>query len=253
MKVAAIKTRKVLPGALSVLELLDESLPALSEGAIVAVTSKVVALCENSVLPIEGTDRDKLIKDEAELYFTSPAGNGHDYSFTIKQHTLIPASGIDASNGNGDYILWPKDSLATARAIRNHLIKRHGLNKVGAIITDSTIGLSRWGTIGIAIGHSGFDPIKDYVGQPDIFGKTLALTKANQAGCLASAAVFAMGEGAEQTPLAVIEDVTSIEFWPPDQTEDKSTNIYYISPLDDVLFQPFFTTVDWQKGGIAHE
>lgn len=248
MKVTAIKTDKVRAGELTILELLDKSLPGLAERSVVVVTSKVVALCEGSVRPIEGTDRDKLVKDEAELYYTTEFTGGYKYNFTIKQNTLIPASGIDASNGDGHYILWPKDSIATANAIRQHLMQKHGVHELGVIITDSTIGLSRWGTLGIGIGHSGFKPVKNYIGQPDLFGKPLTLSKANVAGGLAAAAVLVMGEGAEQTPIAVIEDLPSVEFWQGEAVPNDQ-DVYYVSPLNDDPFKSFFTTVTWQRGG----
>ncbi|HSX04886.1 MAG TPA: coenzyme F420-0:L-glutamate ligase [Candidatus Saccharimonadales bacterium] len=254
MIVTPIKTRKVLPGALSIEALLDEALPALSEQSIVVVTSKVVSLCENNVRPLEGTDREALLREEAELYFVDDRGKTEKrlYNFTIKQKTLIPASGIDLSNSGGCYILWPRDPLASAEAIRQHLMQRDGLQQVGVIITDSTIGLSRWGTLGIAIGHSGFEPVKDYIGTPDLFGRTLMLSKSNLAGGLAAAAVAVMGEGAEQTPIAVIEAANGVDFWQADQTTG-NPGVYYISPLDDDPFQPFFASAKWEKGGKFHD
>jgi len=251
MILTAVKTRKVLPGALTLTDLLDESLGVLQERSIVVVTSKVVSICEGNVLPVEGADRDELVRSEAELYFGHESPEGHRYSFTIKQNTLIPASGIDESNGNGYYILWPKDSMASASAIRAHLMKRDGLTELGVLITDSTIGLSRWGTLGIAIAHCGFDPVKNYIGQPDIFGRTLTLSKANVAGGLAAAAVMVMGEGAEQTPLAVIEDVPSVHFWRGPKAKGNQ-GMYYVSPVDDEPFRPFFAGIDWKPGGQFH-
>ena len=217
---------------MSVFDLLDGALPSLGECRVVVVTSKVVALCENAVVPIEGTDRTRLVRDEAELYPDAGADEGHEYGFTIRGDTLIPASGIDVSNGNGSYVLWPPDPMASAQAMRDHLRARHGVDEVGVIITDSAIGLSRWGTLGIAIGHSGFEPIRNYVGTPDLFGRPLKLSAANVAGGLAAAAVLVMGEGAEGTPVAVIEDVGSVTFWKGDAIGDEG-GVYYVSPLDD--------------------
>ena len=248
MIVTAIKTRKVVPGATSIIQILDEAIQTVKERSVLVITSKVVSICENSVLPIEGTDRDELLKKESELFFVDKRRGEHRYNFTIKQHTLIPASGVDVSNGNGYYILWPKNPISTATSIRSYLMEKYKLISLGVIITDSTIGLSRWGTLGIAIGHSGFEPVKDYIGKPDLFGRPLTLSKANVAGGLAAAAVLAMGEGAEQTPLAVIEDVKNIEFW-KGKAVKRDPGTYYISPLNDEPFQPFFTKVEWQKGG----
>jgi len=55
MIVQAIKTKRVEPGD-SLEAILDSSLKQLSEGQIVVISSKIIALCENQVRPIEGTD-----------------------------------------------------------------------------------------------------------------------------------------------------------------------------------------------------
>ena len=47
------------------------------------------------------------------------------------------------------------------------------LKKVGVIITDSKTTPLRWGTSGVAISYSGFSPLKNYIGSPDIFGKEM--------------------------------------------------------------------------------
>ncbi len=248
MNVVAIRTPRVLPGATSLSDLLDGALPSLGERVVVVVTSKVVALCENAVVPIEGADRARLVRDEADLYPDVGAEEAHAYGFTIRDGTLIPASGIDVSNGNGSYVLWPPDPMASARAMRDHLRARHGVDELGIIITDSAIGLSRWGTLGIAIAHCGFEPIRDYVGTPDLFGRPLTLSQANVAGGLAAAAVLVMGEGAEGTPIAVIEDAGSVTFWRGDATGDAS-GPYYVSPLEDRAFRAYFRSVPWKPGG----
>lgn len=249
MKVTPVQTPKVLAGSISLLELIDQALATLKDRSIVVITSKVVALCESRIVPLTGTDRQQLIQTEADWYYTPQVpADGYNYNLTIKQNTLIPASGIDESNGNGSYVLWPKDPTAAARAVRRHLLERFKLTAVGVIITDSTIGLSRWGTLGIAIGHSGFTAVRDYVGQADLFGRPLLLSKANVAGGLAAAAVTVMGEGAEQTPLAVIEDLpaATVEFHSRDCTPEELA-AYYVSPLDDEPFKPFFASAEWQR------
>ena len=47
MKVIPVKTQKVVPGIdRDILNVLDQYLPSLTEGTVVAVTSKIVAICE---------------------------------------------------------------------------------------------------------------------------------------------------------------------------------------------------------------
>lgn len=248
MIVNAVKTPKILPHTTTINSVIEKAITALSERSVIVVTSKIVSLCENRVVPFGKADRDKLIRSESDLYYKPKDNLGHRYNFTITHNTLIPASGIDSSNGNDNYILWPKDPQASANAMRHYLTSRFGVKEVGVIVTDSTIGLSRWGTLGIAIAHSGFVPIKDYIGQEDLFGRELTLSKANVAGGLASAAVVVMGEGSEQTPIAVIEDVPFVEFVGNDPSSGELSE-YYVSPLEDEPFAPFFNAIQWQKGG----
>ena len=115
------------------------------------------------------------------------------------------------------------------------------------LITDSTIFPSRWGTLGVAIGYSGFSPIKNYIGENDIFGKEMKVSKSNIAGGLASAAVLIMGEGDEQTPIAIIEDVPFVDFQTADPSPEEVSG-YYVSPLEDEPFVPFFNSVPWLPG-----
>lgn len=249
MKITAIKTRKVLPGKSDLFKFLDESLTKLAERSIVVITSKVVSILEGRTLQTGSINKKDLIRKEADLYYFAPeSSNSHMLHFTIVNNTLIPASGIDESNGSGHYVLWPADPQETANTVRGYLKKKHGLKEVAVIITDSTIFPSRWGTLGIAIGYSGFNPIKDYVGTKDLFGRELKLSTSNMAGGLASAAVFAMGEGNEQTPIALIEDALNVEFQDRNPTKVE-LDMYYISPLGDDAFAPFFNTLKWLQGG----
>ncbi len=252
MNVTALKTAKITAGTMTLEQLLDAHLPFFAERSVLVVTSKVVSLCQNQVLPASKEKNKKvweqLIREQSDWYHEpAMSQEGFMYHFTIKHNTLIPASGIDESNGDGHYILWPKDPIATANQVRHYVQRRFGVTHAGVIITDSTIGLSRWGTLGIAIGHSGFMATKNYIGTPDLFGRILKLSKANIAGGLASAAVLAMGEGAEQTPLAIISNVPFVEFQDHDPTPEDIAG-YYVSPLEDEPFKPFFDASHWRKG-----
>ena len=248
MKITPLHTSKIEAGATTIGAVLDTAFTTLPERSVVVVTSKIIALCDNRVALIAGTDREALIRQQSSWYHDPPADTQFRYHFTISQNTLIPAAGIDISNGNGYYVLWPANAVASANHIRRHLTKRFGVKALGVIVTDSTISLSRWGTQGIAIGHSGFKAVNSYIGQPDLFGQTLQLSQANLAGGLAAAAVVVMGEGAEQTPLALIENPPNLEFHARDCTPEE-LKAYYVSPLQDEPFMPCFTAVQWRRGG----
>lgn len=246
MIITTVKTPKVVANQISIFQLLDSTLTELHEQDIVVITSKIVSLCEGCVVPIGSVDKEQLIYQEADLYHIPGTDKHSTYQYTIVKNTFIPMAGIDESNGDGYYVLWPKDPIDSANQVRAYLRKRFKLGQVGVVITDSTIFPSRWGTMGIAIGHSGFAPINNYIGARDLFGRTLKVSKANVAGGLAAAAVLCMGEGAERTPIAVISDASAVEFHDTDPSPDECAE-YYISPLDDQPFAPFFGSVRWDK------
>lgn len=66
MKITPIKTRRVVAQD-SLQEILQEALPTLQERSIVAISSKIVSLCEGSVADAQ-VSKAELIKKEAEAY-----------------------------------------------------------------------------------------------------------------------------------------------------------------------------------------
>ena len=245
MQVNVYKTDKITSKSHDLFELLDSVLPPLTEGSVVAVAAKIVSLCEGRVVPIDAADKDDLIAQESQRYLPRTSSK-YDVSFTVTHNMLIPTAGIDESNANDNYILWPKDIQGSANAIRRHLVQKHGLQNLGVIITDSTTKPFQWGTTGIAIAYSGFSPLKDYIGKEDVFGRKLIFQKSNIANGLAASAVTLMGEGSEQTPICVIKDLPFVEFRKDDPTPEELAEL--IIPLEDDLYEPFLTAVEWQKG-----
>ena len=247
MNVTPIRTQAIHPRQYSVTQVLDDALTELAEQSIVVITSKIVSLCEGRTLPIGETDKEALMHHEADLYYVPEDTSGNmPFYYTIVNNTFTFAAGIDTSNADGNYVLWPKDPFASASAIRQYLRERFSVQEVGVIIADSTILPSRWGVTGIAIAHCGFAATKTYYEVPDVFGHTMT-SKANVAGGIAAAAVLVMGEGAEQTPIAVVGELPSVKFQDHDPTP-KEIAAYYVSPRDDRSFAPFFNAVEWHPG-----
>ena len=247
MIVTPIKTDRVEAGKISLKKLLDESLLSFNEGSILGITSKVVSLCENRVVPIGSIDKEELVKQEADL-FLPKSFSPYNYAFTIVKKTLIANSGIDESNVGGGYVLWPKDPQKTANEIRQYLVKRFALRQVGVLITDSSAYPMRYGTVVIPIAHSGFLAKHDYRGKPDLFGRPFKVSVSSVAGGIAAAAGVVMGEGTEQTPIAIITDVPFVQFQDRNPTK-KELDSFYIPILKDDLFAPFLNSVKWRKGG----
>jgi dihydrofolate synthase / folylpolyglutamate synthase len=246
MKITPIQTEKVIPGKdKDLFAVLNQYVSHLLEGSVVAITSKIVAICEERFVKIDGVDKNKLIEEEAE-YYLPPGENG--FYLTIKYNLIIPSAGIDESNGNGYYILWPKDPQKTANEVREYLAKKFGLKNIGVVITDSKTSPLRWGVTGVSITHSGFAPMNDYIGTPDIFGRELHFTKTNIMDALGGVAVLAMGEGKEQTPLAIIEDVPFVNFQQRNPTKEELEEVR-ITMMEDDMYRELLTSVKWRKGG----
>jgi F420-0:gamma-glutamyl ligase len=244
MNITVYKTDPVTSRSHDLFDLLDTALPAISEGCVVAVAAKIVSLCEGRVVPLKAVQKNDLIKQESQWY--SPPSGQYDLSFTITRGLFIPTAGIDESNANDHYILWPKDLQANANAIREHLVQKHNKQNVGVVITDSTNRPLQWGTTGIAIAYSGFQPLKDYRGKQDIFGREMKFQTASLANGLAAAAVTMMGEGNEQTPIALLEDLPFITFQKRNPTEQELASLY-IEKEDD-MYWPFLKNTEWKKG-----
>lgn len=248
MKVEAVKTRPLLPPQDDLFAVIKERVKTIPERSVVVVTSKVVAIHQGRCIKIErGVDREKLAKQEADWYVDRDIVPGEHVMFTIKDSILIASAGIDKSNGNGYFILWPKKPFEMAEKIRQFLKKIYRVKQCGVIITDSHLVMMRRGLTGFALAYAGFEPLRNYIGKPDIFGQNMVVSLTNVADGLAAAAVVIMGEGKEQTPLAVISDIAGIRF-------SEVSTVYrgrkaLLVPQRDDLFRPFLEVVPWKKGG----
>ncbi|MDO8573670.1 MAG: coenzyme F420-0:L-glutamate ligase [Candidatus Daviesbacteria bacterium] len=245
MQVTAIKTRKFLPPKDNLWELLS-AIKNLNENSVVAVTSKVVSICEGRCIPLAKINKDELIAKEADKYLLR---NLNDLTmYTIKNNLLVAAAGVDESNGKGYYILWPKNPRLSAKRLWQILRKKFNLKNLGVIITDSRVTPLRRGVVGLAISYFGFKPLKDYRGTKDLFGRQFQMETSDIPDSLATAAVLEMGEGAECQPIAIISDVPYIEFIQKEYIP-KNADFSFEIPEKEDLFYPFLSSVKWKKGG----
>lgn len=256
MIIKPIKTRPFLPPKDDLFELIKGGLtPArgsdpqklkLKEGSILVITSKIVSIWQGKCVKLEDVkDKDDLIRKEAELYLPREKVPKGWVMLTMKHDIMIPTAGIDESNANGYYILWPEKPFETAKKIYNFIKKEYRIKKFGVIISDSHTVPLRWGTMGIALSCWGFWPLKDYRGTKDIFGRVMKISQLNIADSLATAGVLAMGEGKEQTPIAIIEDIPFVKFGNFDFLKK---NPLAISRKRDI-YGPLLNAITWKRGG----
>lgn len=246
MEIKTIKTRKFLPPKDDLFSLIKESFKRIKikEKSIIVITSKIVAIWQGRCIKIDSIKKDDLIKKEAD-FFLDRKKVPHGYAIlTIKDNILIPSAGIDESNGKGYYILWPEKPFLATKKIYNFIKKNYCLKNFGVIISDSRCVPMRRGIMGTSIAYYGFHPLRDYRGKKDIFGRKMQLSQSNIADSLASAAVIVMGEGNEQTPIAIIEDINSIKF----NEFGKNNSKFLKIPIDDDIFAPLLKPIKWRPG-----
>lgn len=239
MKVSTIKTRKIVVGD-DLYEILDQYLPRLHEKDVVVIASKIIAICQGNVIKNTGQNKYDLIKNEADYYLPEDQAM-FGVHLSIKDN--IFGSGIDESNGNGYFILWPKNLQKTTEEIWEYLRKKNKIKHLGIVVTDGRIMPLRKGVIGIGLSWCGFVPLRDYVGKPDLFKRNLHVTKANLVDGIAAGATLNTGEGNESTPLAIVSQISNIEFVEriPNKAEKNEMNI---KPEEDV-FAKLITSVSW--------
>lgn len=245
MHLKAYKTSVVKPGD-SLFNMIIQHIPLIEEKSVLVLTSKIVSLSQNRLVPIKDEpDKLSLIQQEADWYLEGDYSKKYGVCLTIKYGILIPTAGIDESNSNGHYILYPLDIQEVINRLWQDLKHHYQLKTLGILMTDSHTTPLRRGVTGIALGWCGFKPLHNYIGTTDIYGYALRVTQSNIVDSLAAAAVFVMGEGNEQTPLALITDVDTLVFQdkPPTDSELQSVVI----PMAEDLYAPLISSVAWKS------
>ena len=122
------------------------------------------------------------------------------------KHGFVCANaGIDESNVEDGYAtLLPNDPDRSANLLKEKIKQKTGKN-VAVIISDTFGRPFRLGQTDIAIGIAGLEPILDYNGKPDTFGKIMQVTAIAVADEICSASELVMGK-IQKCPIAVIRN-----------------------------------------------
>jgi putative folate metabolism gamma-glutamate ligase len=248
MHVIAIRTPIVEPNT-DLFAILDEAFPTLEERSVVVISSKIVALAEGRVVSLDSVDKHELIEREAQFYIHE-ASSKYGVTMAMVHNMLFASAGIDESNADGYYVLWPENLQESVNRIWEYLRKKHGLKELGVILADSRTTPMIWGVIGAGIAHCGFQALNSMIGRPDIFGRPMKMTKVSVVQGVAAAAVLEMGETDEQTPLAVVTGVREIHFQDRVPTQEELDDLKLT--LEDDLYAPILTKADWKRGGAEY-
>ncbi|MFD7169205.1 coenzyme F420-0:L-glutamate ligase [Streptomyces violascens] len=172
--------------------------PALADGDILLVTSKIVSKAEGRIT--EAADREAAIDAETVRVV---ARRGTLRIVENRQGLIMAAAGVDASNTPaGTVLLLPEDPDSSAAAIRAGLRDTLGV-EVGVIVTDTFGRPWRNGLTDVAIGASGVRVLDDLRGGTDAHGNPLNATVISLADELAAAGDLVKGK-AGGLPVAVV-------------------------------------------------
>jgi len=176
----------------------------LLQGDVLIVAQKIISKAENryvrlaDVVPgpealqlAKEADKDPrqmelVLQESRELVRVRPGvvivehRNGY-----VHANAGIDKSNIPTSAEDPRVLLLPENPDASARYLRDVLNRYSGV-EVQVIINDSTGRAWRNGTVGIAIGTAGLEPLFNQVGEQDLFGNTLEVTEAAVADELAA-------------------------------------------------------------------
>ncbi|WP_225537086.1 coenzyme F420-0:L-glutamate ligase, partial [Wolbachia endosymbiont of Mansonella ozzardi] len=207
------KLKQFAPTALNGGEMLEKILDRyisklLRKEFVLAITSKIIPICQKQVVNKTAYSKEELIKKEADAIVDTDCNLCCIY-LTIKGNTLIPSTGIDESDGDEVYILYPKDVYKAAISVWNYLRIKHCIKHLGTLIKDSNITPMRLGVTGIALVWCGFEPLYSYIGKPDLYSKSLQVTQINLLDALAASSVLVMEE---QMPMAIIRNAPKTRF-----------------------------------------
>ncbi|MFA6364042.1 coenzyme F420-0:L-glutamate ligase [Methanoregula sp.] len=186
-------------------------------GDILVLAETAVATSEGNVVRLDSVTPSPHARELAEKYHMDPrtvevvlkesdsvVGGIPGFLLCMKQGTLLPNAGVDASNAPpGCVTPLPADPNGSALRIKNEIEGQCGI-KIGVLIIDSRTHAMRLGCSGVAIGCSGITSVIDDRGRSDLFGRKLEVTKRAIADNIASAAELVMGEADECTPAVIV-------------------------------------------------
>ncbi|MEI6293892.1 MAG: coenzyme F420-0:L-glutamate ligase [Methanomicrobiales archaeon] len=196
---------------------LSKTNDAILEGDIIIIAESALATAEGRLINLEevrpspksvalagefGMDprEVEVVLQESD----SIVGGISGFLLCMKNGTLLPNAGVDASNAPPGYLVpLPFDADASADRIRREIFARCKVH-TGVIVADSRTHAMRVGCSGVAIGCAGMPSVIDDRGRSDLFGRKLLVTKRALADNIATAAELVMGEADECMPIAIV-------------------------------------------------
>jgi len=183
---------------------LSQKIISKNEGRILSLSSVTPSLLADGIASSYGKDPRlvELILSESKRIVRMENG----VIIVETKHGFVCANaGIDESNVQDGYAtLLPDDPDQSANLLKDKIKQKTGKN-VAVIISDTFGRPFRLGQMDVAIGIAGLEPILDYNGKPDTFGKIMQVTAIAVADEICSASELVMGK-VQKCPIAVIRN-----------------------------------------------
>ena len=218
LEIIPIKIQKEIKSNDDLVDLILE-LSEINDNDILVFSQKIVSKNERRILNLSSVNPSLLANGIASSYDKDPRlvelilseskrivrmENG--IIIVETKHGFVCANaGIDESNVEDGYAtLLPDDPDKSANLLKDRIKKKTGKNT--AVIISDTFGRPfRLGLTDIAIGIAGLEPILDYSGKPDTFGKIMQVTAIAVADEICSASELVMGK-IQKCPVAIIRN-----------------------------------------------
>jgi len=198
----------------------QETCNGFEDEDILVLAETAVATAEGNVVDLSFVTPSQRANELAAQYHMDPrtaevvlresdsvVGGIPGFLLCMKNGTLLPNAGVDASNAPpGCVTPLPADPDKSAASIKEAIKGLTG-KTIGVIIADSRTHAMRLGCSGVAIGAAGITAVIDDRGRCDLFGRKLEVTKRAVADNIASAAELVMGEADECTPAAIVRGI----------------------------------------------
>ena len=182
----------------------SQKIVSKNEGRILSLSSVVPSLLANGIASSYGKDPRlvELILSESKRIVRMEDG----IIIVETKHGFVCANaGIDESNVQDGYAtLLPDDPDQSANLLRDRIEQKTGKN-IAVIISDTFGRPFRLGQTDVAIGIAGLEPILDYNGKPDTFGKIMQVTAIAIADEICSASELVMGK-VQKCPIVIVRN-----------------------------------------------
>ena len=218
MQITPVHIEKEIDSSDNISKLISQS-AKLNDGDILVIAQKIISKQEGRVVALSTVTPSLLAQGIGSQYNKDPRVvelilseskrivRMKNEIIIVQTHAgfICANAGIDESNVKDGYAtLLPVDSDLSAQKIRDDI--KNNFSKDVAVIVSDTFGRPfRMGQTNCAIGISGLNPILNYAGTLDSFGRILRVTEIAIADEFSAAAELVMGK-ILNCPVVIIRD-----------------------------------------------